>query len=226
MKKTISKRRIRKSKIEFFQKNILKWFDENGRDFPWRKKSLTSYQKVIAEVLLQRTKAETIAKFYNFFLDKYPSWESLNRTRTKTLEKVLTPIGLYKQRSLLLKKFAKEMVKLNNRLPKRREEIEKLPFAGQYITNAIIQYVYNNPAPLLDVNMARVLEQFFGERKLADIRYDPYLQELSWRVINHKESKQINWGTLDFAALVCKTNNPLCKNCDLKIMCNFYKQSK
>lgn len=214
-------RRIRKSKIDFFQTKILEWFDKEGRKFPWRRKRLTSYQKVIAEVLLQRTKAKTIAKFYDFFLKTYPSWESLNRTRVKTLEKILTPIGLYKQRSLLLKKLAKEMLKLNSKLPKSREEIEKLPFAGQYITNAILQYVYHTPAPLLDVNMVRVLERFFGSRKLADIRYDPYLQELAWKVVDHKDSKKINWGVLDFAALICKAQDPICETCPLNIKCSF-----
>ncbi|QQS35993.1 MAG: hypothetical protein IPM56_17420 [Ignavibacteriales bacterium] len=218
-------RRISKSKIELFQGNILEWFEKEGRDFPWRRKSLSSYQKVIAEVLLQRTRAETVAKFYKTFLTKYPNWESLNKTTTKTLERVLTPIGLYKQRSLLLKKLAKEMVKLKGRLPKDKEEIEKLPFAGQYITNAIIQYVYHKPAPLLDVNMARVLERFFGPRKLADIRYDPYLQELAWSTVDHKKSKKINWGILDFAAKICAASKPKCSFCNLNNKCKFYSST-
>lgn len=222
MKNTkVESRRISNSKIKFFQKNIFRWFEQNGRTFPWRKKTLTNYQKVIAEVLLQRTKAETVSKFYRVFLAKYPNWESLNRTRLLTLEKILTPIGLYKQRSLLLKKLAKEMVKLNGKLPRGKDEIEKLPFAGQYITNAILQYVYHTPAPLLDVNMARVLERFFGQRKLSDIRYDPYLQELAWKSVNHKEAKKINWGVLDFASIICKTKNPACKVCVLRKRCNY-----
>ena len=81
-------KRISKAKIEFFQNKILDWFETEGRKFPWRKRKLSSYQKVIAEVLLQRTKAETVAKFYYSFLEKYPDWNSLNRTRIKTLEKV------------------------------------------------------------------------------------------------------------------------------------------
>ncbi len=222
MQKKTYIRKIRQSKIDFFQKNLLDWFEQNGRDFPWRKKNLSSYKKVIAEVLLQRTRAETVAKFYPIFLEKYPTWNSLNRTSIKTLEKTLTPVGLYKQRAALLKKLAKEMVRLKKRLPREKEEIEKLPFAGQYITNTILQFVYNKPAPLLDVNMSRVLERFFGPRKLADIRYDPYLQELAWRIVEHKEAKKINWGVLDFAAKVCTAKFPKCDNCLLNKKCYFY----
>jgi A/G-specific adenine glycosylase len=212
-------KRISQNKIIFFQENIIKWYDENGRDFPWRKKNLTSYQLVIAEILLQRTKAETISKFYPLFLKKYPSWKSLNKTRLATLEKVLTPIGLYKQRAALIKKLAKEMIKSEGNFPRQKEEIEKLPFAGQYITNAILQFVFNKPAPLLDVNMARVLERFFGPRKLSDIRYDPYLQKLARKIVDHKNSKKINWGVLDFSALTCRSQNPKCEICFLSYKC-------
>lgn len=215
-------KKINNRSIQYFQNKILDWFEINSRTFPWRKAGISNYKKVIAEVLLQRTKAETIAKFYPIFLRKYPSWNSINKTRLSTLEKTLVPIGLYRQRSVLLKKLAREMVKLNYRLPKNRKEIERLPFAGQYITNAILQYVFHKSAPLLDVNMARVLERFFGPRQMADIRYDPYLQDLAWKVVNLENAKKINWGILDFAALVCKSKNPACGGCLLKKRCIYF----
>ena len=213
---------IEKRKIVFLQNKLLKWFENNGRNFSWRRSKLTSYQLIIAEVLLQRTKAETVQNVYDNFITKYPNWASINETKSRTLEKSLMPLGLYKQRTARLKKLAYEMVLRNSKLPKTKNEIEKLPFAGQYITNAILLFVKKKPAPLLDVNMARVLERFFGPRKLADIRYDPYLQDLAWTVVNHKESKKINWAILDFAAIVCKVNNPICESCFLKTDCKYF----
>ncbi|MDQ3111021.1 MAG: hypothetical protein M3R17_14095 [Bacteroidota bacterium] len=56
---------------------------------------------------------------------------------------------------------------------------------GQYIANAVELVVFNQPSPLIDVNMARVIELFFGARKMADIRYDPWLQGLAYRLVNH-----------------------------------------
>ena len=44
------------------------------------------------------------------------------------------------------------------------------------VANAILLVCHEQPEPLLDSNMARVIERVFGPRKLADIRYDPYLQ--------------------------------------------------
>ena len=46
---------------------------------------------------------------------------------------------------------------------------------------------HNQPFPMIDVNMARVLERYFGTRKLVDIRYDNYLQSLAKRVVSLRE---------------------------------------
>lgn len=215
-------KKISKRKIQLFQEKILEWYEENGRTFLWRKKGLTHYQYIIAEVLLQRTKAETIAKFYPSFLKDFPNWKALAGADIKKLEEYLKPVGLYRQRSKRLLSLAQEMVKRNGRLPKKREELESIPFMGQYIANAVELVIFNQPSPLVDVNMSRVLERFFGKRKMADIRYDPYLQELSYKIVNHKKAKRINWAILDYAALICSATNPKCNICKLRIGCNYF----
>lgn len=85
-------------KIRFLQFRLTNWFKENGRNFPWRRKSATNYEKIISEVLLQRTKAETVAKFYPTFIRKYPSWKKLALASELELQDTLRPLGLYKQR--------------------------------------------------------------------------------------------------------------------------------
>lgn len=215
-------KKISNAKIEFFQIEILKWFEENARKFLWRNKRLTNYQYVIAEVLLQRTKAETVAKFYPLFIKKYPNWKSLADTDLKQIKEFLKPVGLYNQRSIRVKKLAVEMVKRNGRLPKNRVDLESIPFMGQYIANAVELVIFNQPSPLVDVNMARVLERFFGPRKMADIRYDPYLQKLSTKIVNHENAKEMNWSVLDFAAAICKPK-PICVICPISTNCVFYE---
>jgi A/G-specific adenine glycosylase len=220
----ISGRRISVNKIEDFQTGILRWYKENGRDFPWRKKRLTNYQYIIAETLLQRTKAETVSKFFNSFINMYPNWTALSNAKIKILEKYLKPLGLYRQRAARLISLAKEMKKRNGRLPKDRIELESIPFLGQYIANSIELLIFKQSSPLLDVNMARVNERYFGLRALSDIRHDPYLQKLSYAVVNHYNSRELNWAILDFASKNCKIL-PLCINCFLNKSCKYYNQS-
>jgi len=214
---------IEKGKIEFFQDKILEWYEENARHFPWRNKSATNYERIISEVLLQRTRAETVAKFFPKFIKKYPSWKQLGEATKEELQKALKPIGLYKQRGDRLYKLAQEMKERKGRFPDKRDRVEEMSMMGQYIANAYELFILKKPSPLLDVNMARVLERFFGERKLADIRHDPYLQELSQEVVSHPNSKIINWGVLDFGAAICTKKNPKCETCLLSSNCKFYQ---
>jgi len=212
-------RQFKTDKINWFRKKILLWFEKEGRPFSWRNKSATKYQLVIAEVLLQRTKAETVAIYFPKFIKRFPSWKALSKAKRKDLQAFLKPIGLWRQKATALKKLSFEMAKRNGRFPKTREEIEKIPAIGQYVANAILMFCHGQPQPLLDVNMARVLERFFGPRKLADIRYDPYLQQLARDILPKKRFKKFNWAILDFAAIICKAHRPACNKCFLKAKC-------
>jgi len=209
-------------RIELFRKKILAWFADHRRAFPWRRDNLSAYELIIAEILLQRTKAETVSTFYTQFLGEFPNWQALATADLVTIENYLIPIGLYRQRAQRLKKLAIYLVENNEVLPLDRTELENVPFMGQYIANAVELLVFNKRKPLLDVNMARVLERYFGPRKLSDIRYDPYLQQLANDFANHPESKFLNWAILDFAALVCKARKPTCLNCLLNTTCQYF----
>lgn len=217
---------IYESEIEFFQITLLEWYSNNGRNFFWRNKSASNYELIISEVFLQRTKAETVSRFLPLFFKKYPSWKQLGEATEEELKKILIPLGLYNQRGKRLYKLAQELKIRSGRFPKQRNQVEDLPMMGQYITNAYELYILKKKSPLLDVNMARMLERFFGERKMADIRHDPYLQTLAYRVVNVEKSKELNWAILDFAALDCKKRDPNCSTCILKSKCQFYLWKK
>lgn len=212
-------KKISDTNILFFRKSLIEWFRVCGRHFRWRNKSATKYEKIISEILLQRTKAGTVEKFYPRFIEKYPSWKRLSNAKREELEIEFRAIGLYRQKADRVYRLAQEMKRRKGRLPLQKKDIESIPGFGQYITSAVLLLVYNKPYPLLDVNMARVLERFFGPRKLVDIRYDPYLQNLAYQVVNNKEPTIINWAILDFSAIICKLRNPLCSDCPLLKKC-------
>ncbi len=212
-----------KSNIENFQRKIVKWYEANGRNFPWRGDGLDPYELIITEILLQRTKAETVNLFYPKFFSRYPNWNSISRSSVPQIAKLLKPLGLFNQRAARLKKLADLVVRRRGQLPESRADLDEMPFIGQYIGNAIELLIYKRPLPLLDVNMARVLERYFGPRQLVDIRYDPYLQTLAHRIVNHPKSPHMSWGILDFAALVCKPSRPNCETCPFATKCCYFK---
>lgn len=208
------------AEVELFSQTVMSWAVQGLRKFPWRRARTSHYRLIVTEVLLQRTRVDTVARLYLDFFRCYSSWSVLSAAPVDELEKALKPIGLYKRRAKALKSLASEMVRRNGRFPSNREEIDELPAVGQYVGNAVELFVFCRPLPLLDVNMSRLLERYFGKRKLADIRYDPYLQTLASMVVGAVGNpRKFNWALLDYASLVCKRENPLCDSCLLASKC-------
>lgn len=208
-----------KRRILAVRRGLRSWFNKNGRLFPWREATCSPYKIVLAEVLLQRTRAETVAAFLPDFVTRYRSWRSLSRASYRELETVLRPLGLSRRRATALRALSQALIKRASRIPHTQSDLEVLPGVGQYIANAILVMVYGRPAPLLDSNMARVLERCFGPRRLADIRHDPHLQQLSLLLVCCKDSRRINLALLDLGALVCGPRAPRCTICPLRRLC-------
>ena len=149
------------NRIRAFRDAVISWYPAGGRRFPWRGKSASRYRLVVTELLLQRTRAETIADFYLAFETEFPSWKQLAQADERRLRKFLKPIGLWRRRAATLRGLARAMSDRNGRFPRTRDMIELLPGVGQYIANAILLLVHGQEEPLLDVNMAKGCRTLF-----------------------------------------------------------------
>lgn len=198
----------------------MRWFQANGRDFPWRRPGLDLYTHAVTEVLVQRTRADVVARHLPGFLSEFPNWESLADAPDHALEDALRPIGLHRRRARALRALAAHRL-ATDRFPSHRADLERFPGVGQYVASAILLFEYGLPEPLLDSNMARMLERFERPRTNADIRTDPFLQEASRVLVGAADPVIVNWATLDLGALVCKPRVPDCPACPLLEKCNW-----
>lgn len=213
-------------KANWFRKRLKTWFTVNYRTFFWRESRRTPYEILIAEVLLRRTQANTVAQIYPKFLKKFPGFDHLATAKPAEIKRIIKPLGLWRQKTPIFLNIAKAVVENNGQLPANREELEKLFHIGNYIASVILTTFHGKAEPFVDVNMARVVDRFFGPRKLVDIRYDPYLHAVAGEIVkNKKESLTLNWAVLDFAALVCKAGRPRCEICPMTKKCLYYSQN-
>lgn len=211
--------------IASIRRALLSWFDREGRDFPWRRSHATRYMQILSEVLLQRTRAETVSGFLRSFIEEFPSWRKLAEARPRELGKWLRPLGLWRRRSSTLRDLSRALVERRGIWPADRASIEELPGVGQYVASAVLLFVHGEPEPLLDVNMARVIERVFGARTFADIRDDPWLQHLSRRLVRSRRAAEVNWAILDLAAVACRSRSPCCNICPLMHACRYPKKT-
>ena len=214
---------IDNKKIDFLTKNIRAWFKEHGRNYPWRSDNLTDYEVTLSEVLLQRTRADTILHYYPKFLQMYPNWLSLSQTTKDNLQEVLQPIGLSNNKASALIGLSRAVVERGSKMPPNRKELEALPGIGHYTASAVLSICHGAREPLLDSNMARLLQRYYGIPRCSDIRHDSTLQNLARESLPRRRIKQFNWAILDFAAIVCKPQKPRCADCILQRKCVYFQ---
>ena len=196
-----------------FQAIILRWGANHCRAFPWRRPGRTSYELVVAELLLQQTRAEQAANIFPAIIGRCPDWAALAKTPVADLQELLRPLGLQRRRATALHALAQTVVRQG--LPRRASHLETLPGIGQYMARAIAAQVSDEVVAPIDTNVARVLERVFGPRKLADIRYDPGLQELALNLVPRSNPGVYLVALLDFAAAICRPRAPRCYACPL-----------
>lgn len=212
-----------KRKLTRLRKDLLEWAASGGRALPWRDEGAGTYEKIVVEVLLQRTTAAAVAKFYEVFVSRYPGWQALAEAEPADLEVFLKPLGLWRRRAASLIGLAQYAASTGGEFPADQAAHRAIPAVGQYVSNAIAMFQHAAAKPLVDVNMARVIERFVRPRRLADIRYDPWLQEAAHWLVAAPSPERVNWAVLDFAALVCKARVPLCPTCPVRDRCTFFK---
>lgn len=215
-----------KRRVPWFRRRLLEWFETNKRSFPWREPGRRPYEIVVAEILLQRTPAPTVARIYHAFMERFPSWSALAGATPADLRPLLEPLGLWQVRAGILARVAAAMIARGDTVPASRLELEQINGVGQYTSAAILLVVHGQDEPLLDANMARVLERYFGPRTFFDIRDDPYLHALARRVVHAPHSLEMNWAILDLAATICKAKRPLCGQCPLHATCQFARLAR
>ena len=180
------------------------------------------WQLLVVEILLQQTRAERTAAFVPAFLAAFPSLRALAATDEQLLATRLAPLGLQNRRARRLIALARALLARDGRVPNSKPELESLPGVGPYVAAAYLSIVLHQPEPTVDVNMARVIERLYGPRTLADIRYDPHINSIARRLIQHAtRPEEFNWAVLDLGAAHCKARSPSCQSCPLIEVCPF-----
>lgn len=199
--------------------------DAPKRTFIWRSNS-SPFKIMVAEFMLQRTKAEQVEPVYKKFLQQYPDILSLSKARINSVAKYTSSLGLHK-RALVFIAASKYVIKhCKGNIPKTRKELLKIPGVGDYIAGAIMAVCYNNADYVIDSNIARFINRFYGLKLSGEIRRKKMIIEKSKELFQTKDQQKFLFALLDFTALICKPIRPACSNCPLKNNCNFYLSSK
>jgi A/G-specific adenine glycosylase len=148
-------------KIKRIVPALLKWYAANARDLPWRRTS-DPYCVFIAEIMLQQTQVKTVIPYYERWMLALPTMADFARARPERVLKLWEGLGYYRRVRLAQKAARLIMEKHAGRFPERLDEVLALPGVGRYTAGAICSIAFNQPAPILDGNVIRVLSRLLG----------------------------------------------------------------
>ncbi|MCJ8282670.1 MAG: helix-hairpin-helix domain-containing protein [Rivularia sp. ALOHA_DT_140] len=217
----IDKNQLHKiEKIKWFRQELLAWGEKHRRDFPWRN-TKDAYAILVAELMLQKTNAPLVAPLYKEFMELYPTLGKLTEAEFIEIKNILQPLGLsfraerlYKTAKILIEEYRGE-------IPDTEAELIKLPGIGKYTARSICANAFGQSKAVIDTNVARIFERFFGIGGGKVKSRCPLLWKAAEEIAPESDVGIWNLTLFDFGAGVCKAKNPGCHQCVLRERCNY-----
>jgi A/G-specific adenine glycosylase len=185
--------------------------------------------------MLQQTQVKTVIPYWNCWMRELPTIEAVAKARPEKIHKLWEGLGYY-TRARNLQKAAKQiMEKHGGRFPDNFDDVLALPGIGRYTAGAICSIAFNQPTPILDGNVIRVLTRVFGigenpREKKTRAQLWQLAEELVIQVsrFTHHVSRvsHLNQSLMELGALVCTPRNPQCDICPGNKLCVAFRKGR
>lgn len=209
-----------------FQTHLLRWFDKYGRkNLPWQQEK-TPYRVWISEIMLQQTQVTTVVSYFTRFIQRFPNIYALADANEDEVLHLWTGLGYY-SRARNLHKTAKQIVaQCQGDFPDNLCELQKLPGIGPSTAGAILALAFNQPQPILDGNVKRVLSRVCGIREpINEKKTEVKLWEQAKYFTPKKRTADYTQAIMDLGAMICTPHNPSCLVCPFKTDCIAYEHN-
>lgn len=201
---------------------IVSWFRENGRDLPWRR-TRDPWRILVSEVMLQQIQVVRAIPFYERFLARFPTVESLAAAPLAEAIRVWGDLGRYRRVVNLHRTAGIVVEEHGGGIPSDPDVLVKLPGIGPYTAGAVACFAFEKDVPFFDTNMHRVLHRvFFGPDVPEPAVKAKEVLELAADLVPIGEGWAWNQAVMEFGALRCTARKPLCETCPLQDACRAY----
>jgi A/G-specific adenine glycosylase len=199
----------------------MNWYSKCRRVLPWRFDP-TPYRVWISEIMLQQTQVAVASSYYVRFVKHFPDLESLANASEEEILLLWAGLGYY-HRARNLSQAAREIYSFHNGVfPDDFKTILSLPGIGRYTAGAICSLAFNQPQPIVDGNIRRVITRFNGITDRVPEKYF-WGQMETW--IPDGKASIFNQAMMELGALVCTPIQPHCAECPIRTSCRAHKMN-
>jgi A/G-specific adenine glycosylase len=221
-------------KIAAIVSKLLEWYLKNARDLPWRGTN-NPYAVWVSEIMLQQTQVKTVLAYWKRWMLALPDIRALATAKPERLHKLWEGLGYYTRVRNMQKAARLIMAEHRGEFPRQFEDVLALPGIGRYTAGAICSIAFNQPKPILDGNVIRVLSRLFGiagdpNEKQTNARLWREAEELVQQAAvavhargdsnsNFPRCSQLNQSLMELGALICAPKQPRCGACPVAGRC-------
>lgn len=204
---------------ETLARALAPWFRAAQRDLPWRRTG-DPYAIWVSEIMLQQTRVETVRRYYDAFLERFPDVQSLADADESAVLESWSGLGYYR-RARLLHRGARHVADAHGgRVPDDPAALRAIPGVGDYTAGALCSIAFDRPEPLVDGNVARVLSRVDA---VTDVAQQPATAKGHWgrvrSVLEAGTPRVLAQALMELGATVCTPRSPRCDACPLATDC-------
>ena len=194
-----------------FRRELLRWFDREKRELPWRGET-DPYRILVSEIMLQQTRVAVVIERYKRFLRHFPTVFRLARAAESSVLAEWSGLGYYRRARNLHK--AAKVVSRNGGFPISAAELTELPGIGRYTAAAVASIAFGEPVAVVDGNVKRVLQRLAGKTVSDNVCW-----KIAQEFMEIRRPGDFNQAMMELGATVCLPGMPLCASCPVAVFC-------
>ncbi len=200
---------------------LLAWYQEYGRDLPWRVKGgahPNPYVILVSEFMLQQTTVKTVIPYFKRFMERFPTIETLAKATEEEVYAMWQGLGYY-TRARSLHTTAQIIVnEYAGKFPQNKAEVMKLKGIGAYTVASFLALAYNQPETVIDGNVMRIICRLYHiTRPLDEVK--EVIQEKAEQLTDKEYAADYASAIMDLGAMICTPKKPQCLICPLQEEC-------
>jgi A/G-specific adenine glycosylase len=172
--------------------------------------------------MLQQTQVETALPYYERFLKRFPSIKTLAGASEVDVLRLWSGLGYYNRARNLLAAAGQVISAHGGQLPRDYDLLIQLPGVGRYMAGAIMSIAFNEPYPIVDGNVRRVLSRLHG---WTDAK-DSTVWDAARDMVDSGEPRAVNQAMMELGATICTSKAPHCDTCPLRLSCEAYRTGR
>ncbi len=209
-----------------FSQKILLWYAKNKRTLPWRR-TRDPYRIWLSEIMLQQTRVAQGMPYYLKFTEQFPTVHELAKASEERVLKLWQGLGYYSRARNLHTTARIVVAEYGGEFPNSYKGLLQLKGVGDYTASAIASICFDEPEPVVDGNVYRVLSRFYGaEFPINSTKGIAFFKELAREVMDSDNIRDYNQGIMEFGAMQCVPKNPDCNHCPLNDGCIALQKNK